>query len=402
MAKSITSVSADLAAQFHGTTTNKITNLYGIFNRAAGQVLLDVDPQETIRISQLSTPIFNSVYGYASPTDLKGDGVIDIRPQVNRTTTGIVNQVYNQAFDVSKATTLLDKLTVQWNTNVKSLRINLPQLTTPTILNACDSLTSNGTWTAVSTASNLSVDSVDFVSNSASLKFDLAITGPTGYLENSTMASVDLSDWVSQGYFFAYVYLPTASAFTSIILRVGSSSSAYYSMTATTTQENTSFQNGWNLLSFSWAAATTTGSPSSSALNYIRATYTYSGAAQTGVRLDQITAALGQIYEIEYYSKYLFRSSGGTFQETVTADSDLINLDTETYNLFLWKVCEYTAQQVQGVDATQYDGPYFRNQYDQTLKRYQALYKSQKQLPQSTYYRIGKPNSSATRITLGR
>lgn len=391
----ISTLSSDISAIFHGTQTTSIVNWYGLINRAGRQVLLDCDPQETIRIVSLASPIFNSIYDYASPTDLKGNGIIDIRPQVNRQTTDIVRQVYNQEFDASKGINLLNSTTVQFNTAVKSLRINIPGLTAPTTINSCDSLTSNGTWAATSTASTLAVDTVNFVSNTASLKFNLAITGPTGYLENSTMTAIDLSAWKNQGSFFIYTYLPTASAFTNINLRIGSSSSNYYSMNATVTQENTSFQNGWNLIQFTWTSATTTGSPVDTALTYSRVTWTYSGAAQTAVRLDQITAALGSIYEIEYYSKYIFRNSSGTFAETVTADSDLINLDTETYNLLLWKLSSFVAQQLQGLDAQFNDGPYFDNLYNETLARYMAVYKSQKQKPQSTYYKVPKPAYAA-------
>lgn len=401
MSYSIATLKNDVVAQFHGTTSNKIVNFDGLINRSARQVLLDVDPQETIRISQLTSPIFNSVWNYAIPSDLKGTGIIDIRPQVNRLRTEIAQQVYNQQFDLVKTTDIMNKVTVQWNNQVKSLRINIPGLTAPTVLNACDSLTSNGTWAATSTASNLAIDTVNFVSNSAALKFDLAITGPTGYLENSTMSSVDLSAWKNQGYFFLYTYLPTASSFTNVNIRIGSSSANYYSMDATITQDNTAFQNGWNLLSFAWTGATTTGTPVDTALKYVRVTWTYSGAAQTAVKLDQITAALGSIFEIEYYSKDLFRSSAGTFAETISADTDLVNLDTDTYNLLLWKVSSFVAQQVQGLDAQFNDGPYFDNLYAQTLQRYQALNKSQRQKTTGNYYQLPRPGIFGTRVRRG-
>jgi hypothetical protein len=96
---------------------------------------------------------------------------------------------------------------------------------------------------------------------------------------------------------------------------------------------------------------------------------------------------LGTILNYEYYSKYLFRNaSTGTFQETVLLDSDLINLDTESYNLLTYKVAEFAVQQQQGLDATFFDGPYFANQYAAALIRYKAMYKSELQEPQSNYY----------------
>jgi len=48
----ITTLLNDIASVVHGTTINKIPNVYGHINRAARAVLLDVDPNETQRIVQ--------------------------------------------------------------------------------------------------------------------------------------------------------------------------------------------------------------------------------------------------------------------------------------------------------------------------------------------------------------
>jgi hypothetical protein len=195
------------------------------------------------------------------------------------------------------------------------------------------------------------------------------------------------------------VYLPTASDFTSVGLRWGSSSANYWSSTATTTHEGTTFQNGWNLIRYDWSSASSTGTPDSSAVNYLRITYNYNGTAQTAVRLDSIISRLGTIMDIEYYSKFLFRdASTGAFQETVTADTNLINLDTESYNLFLYLVARFCAQQNQGANSG-FDETYFRTLYEADLAKYTARYKSELQKPQSRYYSI--PNRSATRF-IGR
>ena len=43
----ISDVENELQGILHGTTLNQITDLYGVFNRAARRVIGDVDPQET-------------------------------------------------------------------------------------------------------------------------------------------------------------------------------------------------------------------------------------------------------------------------------------------------------------------------------------------------------------------
>lgn len=65
MSYSIGDVTTDLGAMMHGQNTNQIVNLYGLYNRAARQILLDVDPQETKRITPFVTPIYNQVFDYA-------------------------------------------------------------------------------------------------------------------------------------------------------------------------------------------------------------------------------------------------------------------------------------------------------------------------------------------------
>lgn len=396
MAYPITQLKSDLSGILHGTTTSQITDLDGLINRSARQLLLDCDPMETIRTTPITNAVFNSVYDYSCPTDLKGVAILDIKPQVNRAPTDIVVQHYNQRFDIEKNYSLMDSCTIMYNTAVKTLQITAPTLTTaPVIINQVNSITSNGTWAVGSSASNLAVDNVNFVASSASLSFDLAASGSTGYLENSTMSQLDLSDDVNQGTFFLYTFLPTASDFTNVILRFGSDSSNYYSVTKTVNQQNNAFNNGWNLLAFPWLGATQVGTPVTTAIDYIRVTWTYNGTAQTAVRLDTISEALGTILNIEYYSKYLFRSSTtGAFQETVLNDADLINLDTDSYNLLTYKVAELAVQQQQGMDALQYDGNYFTRLYKENLMRYQALNKSQRQKPQSIYYKQPRPNQN--------
>lgn len=47
MSYNILDLKNDLEGVLHGTTNNQIQNLDGVINRAARQLLLDLDPQET-------------------------------------------------------------------------------------------------------------------------------------------------------------------------------------------------------------------------------------------------------------------------------------------------------------------------------------------------------------------
>jgi hypothetical protein len=382
---SVTNCKADLSGILHGTSLNQITNIDGLIYRAARQVLLDVDPQETKRILPLASSIYSKVYDYPLPVDLKGNKVIDIRPQVSRYTSDSFSQAYGKPFDLTKDS-LTQQFNINFDTGLKTIRIADESLISGVVLDSVDSTTG---WSAGGTASNLAIDNVNYVSGSSSLKFDLA--SGTGWLENSTINSLDLNSWLNQANQFLYTYLQTATGITSVSLRWGTDSSNYYEQTAIVTQENTAFQDGWNLISLPWLNATVVGSPDPTDITYLRVTWVAT-SAQTGMRLDNIICRLGTILEIVYYSKYMFRdASTGAWQETITDDSNIINLDTESYNLLLYQIAYLAAQQQQGYDSTKFDGPYFQNFYATTLNRYRAMYKSEIIKPQQLYYNLRQP-----------
>lgn len=387
MSYAVTDLKNDITGIIHGTTANQIQNFDGVINRAARKLLLDVDPQETKRTVEFVAPIFNTVFDYPIAADVKGNKIIDIFPQVQRLPWDIWSQSYNQAFDVMKQNifSLANMFTINFDTSLKTLRINAPYLNAPVIVNQIDSITTNGTWAVGGTASNLAVNNSNFTQGSGSLQFD----GTTGaaYIENSTMTAVDLSDYVNQSSFFVWIYVPTGSNLTNVILRWGSSSTNYYHKTVTLTQQGTAFANGWNLCQFEWSSATTVGTPDTAAIDYARVTVTLAASA-TAVKVNGMNSILGTILSYEYYSKYLFRNATtGAYQETVEDDADLINLDTESYNLLTNLVAYFVAQQMQGGDAGT-DASIFKSEYDSGLIRYKGMYKSEVQKPQSTYYNM--------------
>ncbi len=396
MSYSVQDAMNDLAAVTHNTQLNQFTNLNGIFNRAARQLLLDVDPQETKRTLEFVNPIFNSVFDYPIAADVKGNKIIDIRPQVRRLPRDTWSQGYNQAFDIAKQNIYsnANMFTMNFNTGIKTIRINAPFLNPPVIVNQADNLTDNGTWTAGGTASNLTVDNINFVQGAGSLKFD-ATTG-AGTVLNSTMAAINLSNYINQSSFFAWVYAPTGSELTSVDLQIGSSNADYYSLTVTVNQNATAFINGWNLCQFDWKLMSVTGTPDPTSINFVQVTLNVT-ADQTGLRVNGINSILGSVLEYEYYSKYMFRdASTGAFQETTTDPSNLINLDTESFNIYFNLVAFLAVQQQQGMDALVYDGNFFGKQYQEGLARYKSMYKSELQKPQSLYYQ--QPNKSYRRF----
>lgn len=388
---SVQTLIGELEGILHGTTANQIQNLTGVINRAARQVLLDVDPQETKRTVEFTNPIFNTVFEYPIAPDVKGNKLIDIFPQVQRIPRDIWTQQYNQEFDVAKQNVyaLMNMFTMNFNTGLKSIKLNAPFLNPPVVINEIEAIASNGTWAQGGTAANLAVNNMNWVQGAGSLQFN-AGTG-AAYIENSTMAAVNLANVLNQAYMFVWVYVPTGAELTSVDLRWGSSSSNYYHETVSVNQAGTAFVNGWNQCQFKWLTSTVVGSPNPSAISYARVTLNVSGD-QTACLVNGLDSILGTILSYEYYSKYMFRDAiTGAFQETTTDPSNYINLDTESYNLMVYKVAEIAVQQQQGIDAGAFDAPYFSGEYQKALARYKNMYKAENQKPTASYYTMNKP-----------
>jgi len=395
MSYSINTVNSDLLAVTHGLTINQIANINGLHNRTARKLLADIDPIETVRKTLTTTPLFNQVWDYACPSDLKGNRIIDISPQYTRVPGQLISQTFNQPFDIDKNLTIPpSEFTIQWNNQVKTIRINDTSLPSGIVLDTCDAV---GNWSTGGTGSNLAIDNVNYANGSGSLSFT-ANTG-TASISETLSASIDMSAQLNQASWFYYLYLPLGSALTSTEIRIGSSSGAYYSRTLTATNEGNAFATGWNLIRGDWNGCTVVGSPDVTKINYVYIGVTVT-STQTAIRVDNIVSNMGLYRTVEYYSKYLFRdSTTGIFQETVTDNNNLINLDTDSYNLYFNLLAYYAAQQLQGLDALFYDANFFMGEYEKDKAKYTAKQPSQVQKSRQDYY---KPTQGGYDKFLGR
>lgn len=394
MSYSIAKLKDDLTGIGHGTTIDKVRNPDRMINRAAREILLDVDPQETIRILPFNAPLFDRVYNYAAPSDLKGDSIIDIRPQVARNPIDNPSQTYSRNFDIGKGSSTTPVFNIQFDSSIKTINYTSGLLQPTILVNGAISLSDNGTWSGTN-ISSLENDSVNYVYGNGSIQFSIDAGGnpTTATLTCTGMSAVDLTRDYNQGSQFVYVYLSAPDTVNSITYRWGSSNANYYSRSTTAQFDGTSFQTGWNLLKYDWDGATVTGTPDYTAIDYIEVVFNTDGTVQNNVRVNSFTSKLGSIYDIVYYSKFLFRDSiTGAYKEEISSDEDLVNLDTETYNLLTNKCAVLMAQQMQGEDSA-FDYSFFEKRYKEALDKYKMRYKSQLIKPKQTYYGNLKQNN---------
>ena len=380
MSQTIATLQSNLQRKLHGTSLSKIDSPFDLIGEAAGNLISRIDPQETIRSVEITNGLFDEIYDYTAPSDLKGKKVIDIRRQANRTERDNFVQRLSKEFDLRRDDGTFQ---VKYSNGIRSLRI-AKELGSPIQINALDGIDTNGTWAVGDDATNLKRDTIQKVQGSASLRFDLDGATMSGYIENSTMSQVDLTEHDELSSLFTSIYLPNASLVTNVILRFGNDGSNYWTSTATTAHDSTSFQNGWNIVRFGWDTEVGTVNPAQ--IDYLRIIITYDGTASVGYRADSVISALKEIFILDYYSKYLFQNSSGTFLENPSSLNDTVNLDTDSYNILLYETAYLAAQEVQGEDSS-FDVEFFRRKKEELYKEYAMSNVSEEIKPQSRYYR---------------
>lgn len=396
MSTTVATFKTDLQRKIRGKSLNKVQSVYTLMGEAMDAVLTELDPEETRRTKGITNAIHDQIYDYGLPSDVKE--LIDVRPQTarhQRSQLDDVSRRFARDFDMRKG---LDAGTfeIRYNNGTKSIRFTQNISPAPKTLHTMDSITDNGTWAVGTDATNLTKDTVTKISGSASMNFDLDGSTTVGYIENSTFTDVDLTDHDELGSLFTWVFFPAASAITNVILRWGNDSSNYWHRTVTTDNEGNSFVDGWNLLRFDWNGATEVGTVAPASIDYLRASVTYDGTADTDIRVDNIISSIGEKYDAEYYSKFGFANSSSTWIGEPTADTDTIMFDVGTgvYNAFLYQCAYLLSGELQGESGV-FDRNYFKEElYGDGSPRKPGLYKlyrrrhpSQTIKPQSIYYR---------------
>lgn len=369
----------------HGKNNNIIDPI-GLSNRAVRTVMTSVDLRSSKRKLPISPGLYQDVYSYPAPADIKATAVTDIQRQVRRyaewflTTPAEFDRLKTRyknlvAFDNHDLMTFLNL----------SCAINTQEL----IINDFESLTANGTFVASGDASNLSINTTNFLNGSASMQFSTASSNSTAVVTNSTMTKQDLTLYDGNETFL-WIYIPNITGLTSFTLKLGSDSTDYFSQAVTTTHEGLAFYVGWNLLRFEIPSASSqTGTPVITAINYMQLviTKTSSLPAQTGWLVDFLVCRIGDIHSIEYYSKYAWNNSSGAYIEKTTgANTDLLVADTDEFNLIVQQYGLYAGRSARLPASELKD---IADELETMYAEYKMKYPSDRMLYQTTYEFLG-------------
>lgn len=345
----ISDLKVNLTGMMHGGSLSKVRSIDHLFERAANTLIGKISPIETERITALTSLVYDDVYNYPLPSDYRK--IIDLYPQENRQSLDSSRRSYAGNFDLRK---LIENntISIESNEGTKFIRINWRKRSGK-LLHNMNSLTQNGTWSAVGTASGLKAQTLYKISGNASIEFDVAVTGDG--IQNTDMAAIDLTDEDEIADEFKWVDIPTSADllnFNGATVRWGNDVSAiYWEGTAVTAQaDGTAFKVGWNLLKFPWADATETGTVDPSKINSSRIVFDVDAAIKN-LRVDNIIFTLGRPFDLKYYSQFIFKNSSGVWISRPTSDTDDVVLEGTALQAYIMECLKATAQQVEGEDS---------------------------------------------------
>lgn len=341
MYKTVSNLRDSISGILTGINLNTVQNLNGALERTARELSTRISIPEASGQSQIT--LYDGVFDYAAPTDIFGASLVDFRPQgMSRNPNDFVQRQYIDAFDRNKAWISNGyRITFETIKGVGHVRITA---TRPEPRIELDPFTDTTGWTLAGSASGLTKDSTVFWQDPSSLRFTL--TGASSGTLTKTIPSQDLTNYVGVGVVFIPIRIPLATSLTSMTIKIGSSASNYYTVTATTGFLEPFTANEWMLVAFDLATATTVGTPVNTAITYAQITVTHS-ATVANFYIGDFWIALPSPHTMYYQGTSFFQASGSNPSQTITNSADTVLLNDSALVIYEYE-CALTIAQQQG------------------------------------------------------
>lgn len=327
--KTVGNLKDSVSGILQGTNLNNVTNLNIAIERSARTLCQQADIPEAS--GKFNITLYDGVIDYLAPTNIFGTAEVDLRPQgISRPSWAYVYKLPVQEFDRNKSipTNGYDT-TFEFYQGTPIIRIQQSAARAKILI---DSMAETTGWTNGGSAGTIYQNQTNFYQSPASLRFNL--TGAsTGYIEKTLSNSIDLSEYQGIGVVFLAIYTPSGTNLTSVSLRIGSSPSAYTTVSNTQTNLGSFTSNNWTLVPFDLSTGSDTGTPNYSSISYVRLSVT-SAATLTNFGMGYLFTALPSPHQLLYQSNAIFMPSGSNPSTTITDDNDYIILNEAAYLIF--------------------------------------------------------------------
>jgi len=244
----------------------------------------------------------------------------------------------------------INEYSTSYNDGKLYLKGNTSDDVTVKHLHSMTGLTVDGTWATDATngdATNVALEEVITLTQTANISFDVDVSqtaNNTAIIQNSTVTDIDLDDYKNLGRIRFWVKIPSVTNFTSVEIRWGSSSSAYWSLTATTQADGSALVAGWNFINLNWEDATETGSVTESATDYLAVVMNYAAGYtdQTGFKVEALKMYLPESVKLVYWTYFVSHDSSDAFQEEgTTTGGDVLLLPKRFKSLLTFGALKY-------------------------------------------------------------
>lgn len=161
------------SSKLHGANLNIVTGVNEKIYEAGQRLMLRIDPVTTRRKALLANALYDRVYDYQAPSDMKMNKVIDIRPQAGRRSDDYTDNTGSLQFDTNKHIKS-NEFTVEDFNGTRIIRLNKEGGENAT-LHTMDSLTANGTWAddGQTNTTNLILDTFDYMAGAGAISFEM-------------------------------------------------------------------------------------------------------------------------------------------------------------------------------------------------------------------------------------
>ncbi len=406
-----TQIVRDLQTKLHGrrlnlTTTDSTTgdsNLErDLINSAVRIAMSEVDFRGNIRESVLTPNLMNNQYDYALPVDVKGDAIIDLRPQAtdSRGEFETYDLVPPEEFDRRK---IVEKgiYTIMNDDLTRILRVSAniddEELTVSSLED-----TAWGTFdTDAVNDSDVKVDNDDFIEGNGSIRFQTDTGDSTDTavgIQNDSITRFNISSYLARGQAFVDAKLTVAdTGIHQITLRLGSDSSNYYQISDSNQNDCSAFVTGWNKVRWDFTNKTTTGTPTDTAIDYAAIFWSRDTTTTALLHLndtdwgfDNLILKRGKYYLLSYYSRYVFQDTALALVENSTNDSHALLVQNDEFEVIMAKAAELGSQYLRD----ERDREYYVKEYERLKQSYLMRNPSQANVRTSSYYRFGSLEGS--------
>lgn len=322
-----------VAGLLSGTNIDKVTGLYKVFERAARKLLQKADIPEAMQ--KVSVTLYDGVYDYLVSENIFGAELVDVRVQgTSRWYSEDVQKMPIALFDRTKHVLPSGyKVTFEHVDGVPMMRIASSRPLPGIIL---DRMVEADDWTGGGSLSGLVEDNTVYYEEPASLRFTLTGSS-TGTLTRTLDNTLDLETYEDVGVAFVALRIPdgaTATNLTGMELRIGSSDSAYDSVSETEGFLGAWTAGKWIIVAFDLSTSSSTGTPDWTAIDYVQVRMTHTGTF-TNMRLGGVWVSLPSPHDVLFQSSAIFVSnSTGLRTKTIVSDNDTVVLNDAAYLLY--------------------------------------------------------------------